>query len=640
MAVDTLARAIAAGKTPVTAYDEAVKAGYTGTEEQFAQDMGNSGTNAANAAASASAAAASAESVAASAAQIATNTSDISDLKESLKDVSAENLTITESDLTVKYFSIDPDGTYKRSAQHYKSGEYKLSGQLFKKLTVTANSNRDAVVAFAKKQIPDGLTADTNIAAEYLATGETGSEIVPVGTAQTLTIPVDTIYIYILINRWATNNSTPVSTIAYTEVQEKISDLSAEIDTKQDALTFDDYPVENSNNPVTSDGIYKACENINEKFSGANITNFTQRYGYNTSNTIDINNPTSNTSVECMYYACTEGDTFRYVDGKGSNNYRCYAFIDGAGNVLEKGSDQYVAEAIIVAPANSAYVIFNNLFNYYPNCVIYKNGGLELEVKKANNIPDYQGCKLSLLGDSFSAIEGYSTGNHNYYPNSASDVQNVDEMWWKIVADYFGMTPLVIGAWSGSCVADGVRAGYTPASSATRCEALDDGTNMPDIVLIAMGVNDYSYSETAEQFGTWDGTTALGTQSDLSDYNNTTFKTAYATMLARIQKKYPSAFIVCITPWFQKRRTTDTGANYLNAIGKSISDYANAVKDICEIMHVTCIDGTDIGFNRYNYYPTYCQDATVSSTHPNIAGQSQIAKAIIAQLKNIHRLGS
>ena len=81
MAVDALARALAAGKVPVTAYEMAVKAGYTGTEEQFAQDMGNSGTNAANAAASASAAAASAESVGASAAQIATNTSDISDLK-------------------------------------------------------------------------------------------------------------------------------------------------------------------------------------------------------------------------------------------------------------------------------------------------------------------------------------------------------------------------------------------------------------------------------------------------------------------------------------------------------------------------------------------------------------------------------
>lgn len=81
MAVDALARALAAGKVPVTAYEMAVKAGYTGTEEQFAEDMGNSGTNATNAAASASAAAASAESVSASAAQIATNTSDISDLK-------------------------------------------------------------------------------------------------------------------------------------------------------------------------------------------------------------------------------------------------------------------------------------------------------------------------------------------------------------------------------------------------------------------------------------------------------------------------------------------------------------------------------------------------------------------------------
>jgi hypothetical protein len=86
MAVDALARALAAGKVPVSAYEMAVKAGYTGTEEQFAEDMGNSGTNAANAAASASAAAASAESVSASAAQIATNTNDISDLKESLSD--------------------------------------------------------------------------------------------------------------------------------------------------------------------------------------------------------------------------------------------------------------------------------------------------------------------------------------------------------------------------------------------------------------------------------------------------------------------------------------------------------------------------------------------------------------------------
>lgn len=87
MAVDTLARAIAAGKVPVSAYEMAVAGGYTGTLEEFEADMGNSGTNATNAAASASAAAASAESIAASAAQIETNKSDIADLKEFQTDV-------------------------------------------------------------------------------------------------------------------------------------------------------------------------------------------------------------------------------------------------------------------------------------------------------------------------------------------------------------------------------------------------------------------------------------------------------------------------------------------------------------------------------------------------------------------------
>ena len=94
MAVDVLARALAVGKVPVTAYEMAVKAGYTGTEEQFAEDMGNSGTNSTNAAASASAAAASAESVSTSAAQIQQNANDIDELKTQIMGF-YENLTPT-----------------------------------------------------------------------------------------------------------------------------------------------------------------------------------------------------------------------------------------------------------------------------------------------------------------------------------------------------------------------------------------------------------------------------------------------------------------------------------------------------------------------------------------------------------------
>lgn len=71
MAVDAVARAIAAGKVPVDAYQMAVAGGYTGTKEQFEQDMGNSGTNAANAADSAAAAAASATTAANAAGNLA-----------------------------------------------------------------------------------------------------------------------------------------------------------------------------------------------------------------------------------------------------------------------------------------------------------------------------------------------------------------------------------------------------------------------------------------------------------------------------------------------------------------------------------------------------------------------------------------
>ena len=71
MAVDVLARAIAAGKTPVDAYEMAVAGGYTGTKEQFEEDMGNSGTNATAAADSATAAAASATTAANAAGAIA-----------------------------------------------------------------------------------------------------------------------------------------------------------------------------------------------------------------------------------------------------------------------------------------------------------------------------------------------------------------------------------------------------------------------------------------------------------------------------------------------------------------------------------------------------------------------------------------
>lgn len=367
-------------------------------------------------------------------------------------------------------------------------------------------------------------------------------------------------------------------------------------------------------------------------------------YRLGTGDTPDVNTPTANTGVACSYIACQEGDVITLnITAPAGTNYRGWGFIDASQNIIERapsGAVTYTNHQVI-APADTAYIVINANKNYdysaFRGMQVY-NELLDIrgDISALQGSP-YAGKRMSILGDSFSAYSGYSTDGHNYYPVSASDVSSVNEMWWKIVADQLQMTPLVIGAWSGSCVTSGVRndSTYKPASDPYRCEALHSGVQDPDLILIAMGVNDYSYMDNVNEFGTWDGKTALGTQADLSDYVNTDFRSAYATMLARIQHAYPAAQIVCITPFFQERYYTSVGVNFLNEISKDIREYADTVREICRIMHVACIDGTDIGFNWNNYYPTYAADSSTHPTHPTVAGQAVIADAVIKQLKQL-----
>lgn len=263
---------------------------------------------------------------------------------------------------------------------------------------------------------------------------------------------------------------------------------------------------------------------------------------------------------------------------------------------------------------------------------------IHLDLLKIRDDNPYKGYKLSLLGDSISALSAdIPAGNRAYYDGTNMGVSGTDDMWYTVLCKDLEMEKLVINGWSGSCTTKGVRndTTYVPASDASRCEALDSGGVNPDLVLIAMGVNDYSYMSSEAQFGSWDGTTALGSADDLSDYVNTDFERAYATMIARIRKKYSNAKIVCITPWFCQRKTTDTGVTYLNDIGKQECDYGTAIRKIANIMNVKVIDGTNIGFNRYNYYPTYAQDSASIPTHPNATGQTYMGHAIARELLSL-----
>lgn len=94
------------------------------------------------------------------------------------------------------------------------------------------------------------------------------------------------------------------------EVEDTEDDLETTIQNKQDILTFDNTPTENSDNPVTSDGVYNALQEKADKVSNATNGNFAglnsngnlTDSGYNTSSfphLLSVSNITQLTNEQC-----------------------------------------------------------------------------------------------------------------------------------------------------------------------------------------------------------------------------------------------------------------------------------------------------------------------------------------------------
>ena len=240
--------------------------------------------------------------------------------------------------------------------------------------------------------------------------------------------------------------------------------------------------------------------------------------------------------------------------------------------------------------------------------------------------------RLAVIGDSICSFAGcIPEGNKVYYTGANSGVSRPEQMWWSVLARELDLEPLAIEAWSGSTVTEGVRdpAVYRPASDPRRCQNLHRGTLEPDVILIAMGVNDYSYGA---PIGSWDGRTPLA-----GDASN--FRAAYGTMLARIHERYPFALTVCLTPWFMQRGL-DTGECYVNEPwGLTSEDYGRAICEVAHLLGCPVIDATHIGFTRWNFYAQdgskYCEDTPLRPTHPNARGQRVMGLAVARALARL-----
>lgn len=263
---------------------------------------------------------------------------------------------------------------------------------------------------------------------------------------------------------------------------------------------------------------------------------------------------------------------------------------------------------------------------------IYKNG----------IYANLKGKKISFLGDSITTFNGWNpSGYAVWYPRGT--ITDVEQTWWKQLINVSGMKLLVNAAWSGSTVSSQRNSGTSNGTSAAmgastkRIQDLAKNGETPDIVVVMIGINDFTDNV---EVGSWDGgdLPAEGTIS--------TFSESYALMVSKILKTYPKAEVfLCTLPEatiFSRVDDIDVGvfpAKFQNKEGTytTLQDYNHNIRHIAEAMGVNILDMHACGITFFND-SVYLGDGL----HPNAEGAKLMAKKALAELsaksRHIHLL--
>ncbi len=224
--------------------------------------------------------------------------------------------------------------------------------------------------------------------------------------------------------------------------------------------------------------------------------------------------------------------------------------------------------------------------------------------------------KISILGDSISTYWGSNPGNYKVFYDGEQCLRNgiysVKDTWWMKVVNQFGGKLLVNGSYSGSKVSGTSR--YA-AYQDERLYSLQDGNSKPDVILIAMGSNDYGHGVPIE----WNAEEQI-------TYDNfyKSFRSSYQMMLWKIGQMYPNAEIYCATlnygTWdYQDKNPFPNGIN-----GIGIGEY-NKVIRACALEYGCRI--VDLEKIQKNY-------DTLDGMHPTVTGMAQLAEGWIRGIED------
>lgn len=205
------------------------------------------------------------------------------------------------------------------------------------------------------------------------------------------------------------------------------------------------------------------------------------------------------------------------------------------------------------------------------------------------------GQTMLVLGDSYTAGFGLPGGRHG---------------WPDLVSEALGLTQLNYSI-SGSSMAAGPRGNYPMVE---RCLELPAAPS-PDIILLQGGSNDHVRDIPLG-----------GTQ----DRNAENFCGALNLILDHLQETYPSARILCFTPWI-----SDGGKNSLDLTAE---DYTAAMCAVCIHRNIPCYNASQAEQNGMHleeqaFRARFCLSST-DRYHLNDAGHRRFAPVMAEYLSN------
>lgn len=208
-------------------------------------------------------------------------------------------------------------------------------------------------------------------------------------------------------------------------------------------------------------------------------------------------------------------------------------------------------------------------------------------------IKPHEPISFSVLGDSYSSIEGYVDPDTNdVYHFADIGLTRAEQMWWWQVADSTGWLLDKNNSFSGAMICNyDIMDYFVPASFIHRM----DNLGRPDVIFILGGVNDVWFGA---PFGDY-------VYSDWTDEQLRSYRPALAYMFHNMKRLYPQAKL-----YFLLETDPCPGA-----IEEEIrKEYILSTHHVASHYNVDCIDLVDIHKNLW---------------HPDVQGQKNIADQVL-----------